>query len=112
MDPYIGKMLDNRYEILELIGRGGMANVYKAKCHRLDRLVAVKILHSDLAQNADFRRRFMDESRAVVDVDPHGDVRNFRRVVPAFGPMWASACGNLACRPEKDSKTLVLARFW
>ena len=56
MDPYIGKMLDNRYEILELIGRGGMANVYKAKCHRLDRLVAVKILHSDLAQNADFRR--------------------------------------------------------
>ena len=61
MDPYIGKMLDNRYEILELIGRGGMANVYKAKCHRLDRLVAVKILHSDLAQNADFRRRFMDE---------------------------------------------------
>lgn len=49
MDPYIGKMLDNRYEILELIGRGGMANVYKAKCHRLDRLVAVKILHSDLA---------------------------------------------------------------
>ena len=41
------------------IGRGGMANVYKAKCHRLNRLVAVKILHSDLAQNADFRRRFM-----------------------------------------------------
>ena len=68
MDPYIGKMLDNRYEILELIGRGGMANVYKAKCHRLDRLVAVKILHSDLAQNADFRRRFMDESRAVAQL--------------------------------------------
>lgn len=68
MDPYIGKMLDDRYEILELIGRGGMANVYKAKCHRLDRLVAVKILHSDLAQNADFRRRFMDESRAVAQL--------------------------------------------
>ena len=45
-----------------------MANVYKAKCHRLDRLVAVKILHSDLAQNADFRRRFMDESRAVAQL--------------------------------------------
>ena len=41
MDQYIGKMLDNRYELLELIGKGGMANVYKAKCHRLNRLVAV-----------------------------------------------------------------------
>ena len=65
MDPYIGKMLDNRYEILELIGRGGMANVYKAKCHRLNRLVAVKVLKSDLAEDADFRRRFRDESQAV-----------------------------------------------
>ena len=57
MDQYIGKMLDNRYEILELIGSGGMANVYKAKCHRLNRMVAVKILKNDLAENADFRRR-------------------------------------------------------
>ncbi|MBQ3104042.1 MAG: Stk1 family PASTA domain-containing Ser/Thr kinase, partial [Oscillospiraceae bacterium] len=65
MDQYIGKMLDNRYEILEVIGRGGMAVVYKAKCHRLNRLVAVKILKSDLAQDDDFRRRFHDESQAV-----------------------------------------------
>ena len=65
MDPYIGKMLDDRYEILERIGTGGMAIVYKAKCHRLNRLVAVKILKSDLAQNADFRRRFHAESKAV-----------------------------------------------
>ena len=55
MDQYIGKMLDNRYEILELIGSGGMANVYKAKCHRLNRMVAVKILKNDLAENAAFR---------------------------------------------------------
>ena len=68
MDQYIGKMLDDRYEILELIGSGGMANVYKARCHRLNRLVAIKILKSDLAENADFRRRFHDESQAVAQL--------------------------------------------
>ena len=65
MDQYIGKMLDNRYEILECIGTGGMAVVYKARCHRLNRLVAVKILKSELASDAEFRRRFHDESQAV-----------------------------------------------
>lgn len=68
MDQYIGKMLDDRYEILELIGSGGMANVYKARCHRLNRLVAIKILKSNLADNADFRRRFHDESQAVAQL--------------------------------------------
>ena len=68
MDQYIGKMLDDRYEILELIGTGGMANVYKARCHRLNRLVAIKIRKSDLADNADFRRRFHDESQAVAQL--------------------------------------------
>ena len=68
MDQYIGKMLDNRYEILELIGSGGMANVYKAKCHRLNRLVAVKILKSDMAENPEICRRFRDESRAVAQL--------------------------------------------
>ena len=65
MDQYIGKMLDNRYEILERIGTGGMAVVYKARCHRLNRLVAIKVLKPELASDADFRRRFQDESRAV-----------------------------------------------
>ncbi len=68
MDQYIGKMLDNRYEILERIGTGGMAVVYKAKCHRLNRLVAVKILKSDLAQDEDFRRRFNAEAAAVAQL--------------------------------------------
>ena len=68
MDQYIGKMLDNRYEILERIGTGGMAVVYKAKCHRLNRLVAIKILKADLAQDADFRRRFNAESQAVAQL--------------------------------------------
>ncbi len=65
MDQNIGKLLDNRYELLELIGVGGMAKVYKARCHRLNRLVAVKILRDDLSQDSDFRRRFYDESQAV-----------------------------------------------
>ncbi len=65
MDQYIGMLLDNRYEILELIGVGGMAKVYKARCHRLNRLVAVKILRDDLAHDEDLRRRFNAESQAV-----------------------------------------------
>ena len=65
MDQNIGKLLDNRYELLELIGVGGMAKVYKARCHRLNRLVAVKILRDDLSQDSEFRRRFYDESQAV-----------------------------------------------
>ena len=65
MDKYIGRLLDNRYEILEVIGNGGMAVVYKARCHRLNRLVAIKILKSDYLEDEDFRRRFHAESQAV-----------------------------------------------
>jgi len=64
MDKYIGRLLDNRYEILEVIGTGGMAVVYKARCHRLNRFVAIKILKDDYLQDEDFRRRFHSESQA------------------------------------------------
>ena len=47
MDKYIGRLLDNRYEILDVIGTGGMAVVYRARCHRLNRLVAIKILKEE-----------------------------------------------------------------
>lgn len=65
MDKYIGKMLDDRYEILEVIGVGGMAVVYKAMCHRLNRLVAIKILKDEYSHDEEFRRRFHGESQAV-----------------------------------------------
>lgn len=64
-DKYIGKILDDRYEILELIGTGGMANVYKALCHRLNRYDAVKIMRDDTAADECFRKRFRAESQAV-----------------------------------------------
>jgi len=65
MENYIGRLLDNRYEIIEAIGTGGMAVVYRARCHRLNRMVAIKILKDDLSQDAEFRRRFHAESQAV-----------------------------------------------
>ena len=65
MDKYIGRLLDNRYEILEVIGTGGMAVVYKARCHKLNRLVAIKILKDDFLEDEEFRRRFHSESQAV-----------------------------------------------
>ena len=65
MDQYIGRLLDDRYEILEVIGTGGMAVVYKARCHRLNRLVAIKILKDEFARDEEFRRRFHAEGEAV-----------------------------------------------
>ena len=65
MDQYIGRLLDGRYEILEIIGTGGMAVVYKARCHRLNRLVAIKILKDEFSRDEEFRRRFRAEGEAV-----------------------------------------------
>ncbi len=68
MESYIGRLLDNRYEILEVIGTGGMAVVYRALDHRLNRPVAIKILKDELSRNEEFRRRFQAESQAVAMV--------------------------------------------
>lgn len=65
MDKFIGKRLDGRYEISELIGTGGMAVVYKAYDRIDDRTVAVKILKDEFLANDEFRRRFKNESKAI-----------------------------------------------
>lgn len=65
MDKNIGKKIDGRYEITELIGVGGMADVYKANDLLDNRVVAVKILKNEFADNEDFVRRFRNESKAI-----------------------------------------------
>lgn len=65
MDSNIGKKLDGRYELLELIGVGGMADIYKARDITEDRVVAVKILKTEFAASEDFMRRFRNESKAI-----------------------------------------------
>ena len=65
MDRYLGRMLDGRYEILEVIGRGGMAVVFKARDHLLNRNVAVKMLRDDMAADSEFRLHFKKEAQAV-----------------------------------------------
>ncbi len=64
-ESLIGKLLDNRYEIESVIGEGGMAVVYKAFCHRLNRFVAIKVLRDEFAEDEEFRRRFLAESHAI-----------------------------------------------
>ena len=65
MDRYIGLKLDGRYEITEMIGMGGMANVYKGRDIMENRTVAVKILKSEYSENEEFVRRFRNESKAI-----------------------------------------------
>jgi beta-lactam-binding protein with PASTA domain/tRNA A-37 threonylcarbamoyl transferase component Bud32 len=64
----LGKILGGRYEILEKIGIGGMSVVYKAKCHLLNRFVAVKVLRPELVDNEEFVVRFKRESQAAASL--------------------------------------------
>lgn len=65
MDKFVGKRLDGRYEIKEIIGVGGMAVVYKAFDNQENRTVAVKILKEEFISNEEFVRRFKNESKAI-----------------------------------------------
>ena len=61
----IGMMIGDRYEILEKIGTGGMSDVYKAKCHKLNRFVAIKVLKQEFYENANFVSKFRTEAQAA-----------------------------------------------
>lgn len=61
----IGMLIGDRYEILEKIGTGGMSDVYKAKCHKLNRYVAVKVLKQEFSENANFVSKFRIEAQAA-----------------------------------------------
>ena len=71
----IGKILGDRYEIIEQIGGGGMAIVYKAKCHLLNRFVAIKILRNEFLDDEDFIRKFKRESQAAASLS-HPNIMN------------------------------------
>ena len=75
MNHYLGKVLDDRYEIIEIIGTGGMAVVYKAYDRKLNRAVAVKVLKEELRSDTELRRRFHAESEAVARLN-HPNVIN------------------------------------
>ncbi len=71
----IGRILGNRYEILELIGEGGMAGVYKARCNLLNRFVAVKILRAEFVSDNEFLRKFEKEAQASASLS-HPNIVN------------------------------------
>ena len=106
MDQYIGKLLDNRYEIIERIGTGGMAVVYKGRDHRLNRLVAVKILKEELAQVQDLVNEAIQadypvtcEEMSVDEAKSQGAIGLFeskygeRVKVYTMGPVSKEICG-------------------
>lgn len=77
MENYVGKRIDGRYEIQDVVGVGGMAVVYKAYDNIDDRIVAVKILKDEYLANEEFRRRFKNESKAIA-------VLNHRNIVKVY----------------------------
>ncbi len=71
-DPLVGSLLDGRYQIEQLLDEGGMGRVYRARHRDLDRTVAIKVLHADLALHKKLAARFLLEARAAASIDnPH-----------------------------------------
>lgn len=118
----IGTMLGNRYELLERIGEGGMALVYKAKCHLLDRYVAVKVLKEQFSSDKEFVEKFKREATAaaslsdnnivnIYDVGTQGDInyivmeyvrgKTLKEIIKREGRLETSRAANLAIQIGK-----------
>ncbi|MCH5138536.1 Stk1 family PASTA domain-containing Ser/Thr kinase, partial [Clostridiaceae bacterium UIB06] len=118
----IGTMLGNRYELLERIGEGGMALVYKAKCHLLDRYVAVKVLKEQFSSDKEFVEKFKREATAaaslsdnnivnIYDVGTQGDInyivmeyvrgKTLKEIIKQEGRIETSRAANLAIQIGK-----------
>jgi len=76
-DPLVGQLLDGRYRVESRIARGGMASVYLALDVRLDRTVAVKVMHRSLAEDPQFVRRFIGEAKSVASLSHPNIVQVF-----------------------------------
>ena len=85
----VGMLIAERYEIIEKIGTGGMSDVYRAKCHKLNRFVAVKVLKQEFSENTDFVSKFRVEAQAaaglmhpnIVNVYDVGEENGFQYIV-------------------------------
>ena len=77
-----GTYLQGRYEILEKIGSGGMSVVYKAKCHTLNRLVAIKVLKEEFASDENFVSKFKMEAQSAARLSHHTQGRRARQIHP------------------------------
>ncbi len=87
MDNLVGKMLGGRYEILEQIGEGGMAMVYKAKCHVLNRMVAIKALKGEFANDEEFINKFKNEALSAGGLNQQ-NIINIYDVMEADGVLY------------------------
>ena len=91
-EELVGTFLAERYEILELLGRGGMGAVYKARDTELERLVALKLIRTDLASNPEILRRFKQElilarevtHRNVIRIFDLGQAKGFKFITMEF----------------------------
>src|SRR4051812_35532550 len=76
-DPFLGKVIDGRYEILQRIGEGGMGVVYKAKQQSIDRIIAIKMLNPQMASDEQWGNRFYNEAKATSRLQHPNTIRMF-----------------------------------